>query len=162
MIGSEITIITDEEYKNILNEWRCPHCGHTKYEARFRQKPTGRRGVIVCKNCRKSKTYKLSDMNDKPTEVRKLGISVIEFRSKNDPNFIMAEGLKTLTYNEVNPEKTSLYKSSEFKEMIGLPPNFSSREMEDRYEDYHGKCSSGIYWSHPKMISKLKEERVLK
>ena len=87
----------------------------------------------------------------------KMGVSLKDFRAKNDPKVIISEGLKKLT-------KEKLYKTSEFKQLIGLPMNISSRELEEmgELERYHGKCSGVVYWSDPEVIEQLKNEMILR
>ena len=143
----------------------CPFCGHPKTH-QVKDSRTGLSRSRRCNNskCRRSfvlgKHYPKLDTNkqisDKNMSITEKGISITEFRAKNDPKVIIDSGIKKLT-------KDKLFKTSDFKTLIGLPTNFSSRELMEtsQLDGYHGKLRGEIYWSHPDTIRQLKYEAIL-
>lgn len=137
---------------------KCPNCDSSDTR---KNGIKGGKQQFICKNCDR---YFLEgaawyNLNKKGLNMEKssLGITLDNFRSKNDPKYIVSEGLRKLTQDV-------LYKTSEFIQLIGLPVNFGSSKLMDMpgLERYYGKCSSGTYWSHPDVILQLKNERVLR
>ena len=93
--------------------------------------------------------------NDSVMEVSE-GISIRDFRLKNDVRFMVSEGIKKLT-------KDKLFLTVDFINLCGIPPNVSTRRIEEfsEYDNYHGRCSGKVYWSHPDTINQFKNEHIL-
>jgi hypothetical protein len=143
------------------SEIKCPRCSSLDIS---KSGTKNGKQQYQCKDCNRYflegvKNYKLpkEDIKISHTVEPTLGITLENFRSKNDPKTIIKEGLNKLT-------KDRLYKTSEFIQLIGLPTNFGSTRLMDMpgIEAYFGKCSSGTYWSHPDVVQQLKNEMVLR
>jgi hypothetical protein len=84
------------------------------------------------------------------------GISLRDFRLKNDVRFMVCEGVKKLT-------KDKMFLTVDFMNLCGISPNVSTRRIEEypEYDSYHGRCAGKVYWSHPETINQFKKEHVL-
>ena len=98
---------------------------------------------------------KSTNKNDSIMEISG-GISIRDFRLKNDVRFMVNEGVKKLT-------KDKLFLTIDFMNLCGISPNVSTRRVEEysEYDNYHGRCSGKVYWSHPETIEQFKNEHIL-
>ena len=134
---------------------KCPKCGSGKTYKRPDTKVSWR-----CAGCNHTFKPNQPDEPQKKVKMNKStsGISVAELRAKHDLNFILEKGIEQLKGSE------RLFTTAEFAQKIKMPPSAGTRRMEEHleYQDYHGKCSSGVFWGDPKIIEDLKNDNVLR
>ena len=92
------------------------------------------------------------------TEIKSVpmsGISLVDFRSKHDPKFILIQKVGDLKKGVLVLES----KFIEYCKMQGL--KYRDIIDGDNFSIYRGKASGKMYWSHPETIAALKEETLL-
>lgn len=131
------------EKKNL----KCSHCGgEAILDKYYNGKP-----YVKCKVCGK---YGYSS-DEQP--VNTIGISLDEFRKKNDVKYIITTVLKGLS-PDMMYEKADIYR------IAGLRPGFPGVQtiLESKeVADYTGKVNSSVWFGHPKTIKELKNQGIL-
>ena len=132
----------------------CPECGSDKT---FKRKDTAK--SYRCWRCKKTFVPKTSKTEkEKKMTKSTSGISVAELRAKHDVNYILKQGIELLKGSD------RLFSTAEFAQKIKMPPAAGTRRLEEHleYQDYHGKCSTGVFWGDPEVIEDLKNDNVLR
>ena len=122
----------------------CPHCQSTKLHKNGKER-NGRQ-KFKCTVCDRGFTDPTSDTN---ITRNKVGISLNEFRSKYDVDFIVKKTLENLDPNMI-------YEKNDIIKLTGLRAGYPglSATIEDQ-KRYYGKIGSTLYFSHPKTIEDL-------
>lgn len=150
-----------------MKQIKCPDCGSTKickdgFSEKGEQYYRCNNPDCSRKNFKEGSKPIFGNLNIKKEEnksmksVNSIGMSLQEFREKNDTKVIIKNGLSKL-------QKDKLYKTEDFKILLGIPNNFGTKKLLElgMLDNYHGKCRGELYWSHPETIKQLKFEALL-
>lgn len=121
----------------------CPNCNSQKFHKNGKDPKTGKQ-KYKCTQCGKEFN------EDTATKNPKLGMTLDQFKSKHDVDFIIEQTLKKLDANIIY-EKADIYKLSGLNASHpGLTAAIEARP------EYYGKISGRLYFSHPDTIAELK------
>ena len=130
----------------------CPKCGS---EAHIHQRHANSISYR-CKNPECKKTFTVKNTVKNAAKINGVGMSLDQFRSKYDVDYILAE-----TLNKLDPD--TIYEKSDIYQMTGLSPSYPGLgHALDAAEKYYGKAGGRPLFSHPKTIAMLKETAKLK
>ena len=128
----------------------CPTCGA---KAHVNQTFSDR---IAYKCTNEKCTKKHYTVHTEEAKTNNIGMSLDQFRSKFDVDFILAETLKKL-----DPE--TIYEKNDVYQMTGLSPSYPGLgHALEAADDYYGKAGGKPLFSHPDTIRMLKETAKLK
>jgi uncharacterized C2H2 Zn-finger protein len=128
-------IYKDGKDRNGIQKYKCPKCG--KY---FNENTAG----------------KESAPNPLPDK-SKVGMSLNDFRSKFDVEFIVEKTLSEL-------KKDVIYEKNDVYKLTGLRagyPGLSATLEDKKFSQYRGRTGGKDYFSHPDTIKQLIEEAIL-
>ena len=94
----------------------------------------------------------------KPTiSIMPQGLNESQLRAKHDVKFIISNAAASL-------KKGIFLSDAEFIKLcnISSQQNFRMGLNDDEFNEYHGKASGVVYWSHPESIEQMKQESILR
>jgi hypothetical protein len=137
---------------------RCPKCGSArKYSDGETKKGVKRFRCLDCgKYYNENTAGKESAPNPLPDK-SKVGMSLNDFRSKFDVEFIVEKTLSEL-------KKDVIYEKNDVYKLTGLRagyPGLSATLEDKKFSQYRGRTGGKDYFSHPDTIKQLIEEAIL-
>ena len=123
----------------------CPNCNSEKVHKNGKHPATGKQ-KFRCTQCGKEFN------EDTGGEAKpKVGMTLDQFRSKHDVDYILDKALKSL-------EKDMIYEKSDVLKIANLSPSYPGvTAVLEAASSYYGKISQRMYFSHPDTISELKK-----
>ena len=133
----------------------CIKCGSKAHKNGFELNGLQKYKCTECK-------YNFNDgqLDEKPkAETPKVGMSLGEFKSKYDTDFIVNEKLskamKSLSRNLI-------YEKADIVKISGLPASYPGfKDVLDGFADQQGRTNSKVFYSHPDTIAELKRQAKL-
>jgi len=127
----------------------CPKCNSEKNHKNGKERSGKQK--YHCTAC--GYNFTSDSVMKKPTP--HVGISLTEFRSKFDVDFITKETLDKLDPNVI-------YEKNDIIKLSGLRPGYPGLSATiEAQKDYYGKIGSTLYFSHPNTIAELKSQAKL-
>jgi len=133
---------------------KCKDCGSDKIRKNGKDPKSGIQ-KYYCADCGSSRNPIMEyEPEDVPTKT-KVGMTLGEFRSKFDVDFIVRKTLNSL-------DRDMIYEKSDICKLTGLRPGYPglSQTIDDQ-KRYYGKVGSTMYFSHPDTILELKDQAKL-
>ena len=131
----------------------CPKCGSRAMKNGFRSGHQQYR----CSN-KACRHFFRENSSSKPNKT-KMGISTEEFRKKNDVVYILSK-----VFNEML-EDDMLYEKSDVIKMSSLSPGYPGIGTvldSEEFKKFRGRAGSVNYWAKVNLITKLKEEGIMR
>lgn len=133
---------------------KCKKCGSERVHKNGVDARTGKQ-QYRCRECGSSKLPIMDDSEETPSKRPSVGMTLSEFRSKHDVDFIVKRTLSQL-------DKNMIYEKSDICKLTGLRAGYPglSQTIDDQ-KKYYGKVGSNMYFSHPDTIAELKDQAKL-
>ena len=139
-----------------LKAMNCPECKsenlrvHDRYSSKTKTR-------MKCKDCDHAWSVPHDEAPGVLLKTNKpaVGISLDEFRSKFDVDFIVKETVDKLDPNVI-------YEKNDIIKLSGLRPGYPGLSATiEAQKNYYGKIGSTLYFSHPRTIEELKSQAKL-
>lgn len=133
---------------------KCPHCGSSELIK------NGIRNNVQRYQCRLCNRYFQEGSTPKQLtkSIKNMGITEEQFRKKHDVVFILGQTMERL-------EEGVLYEKSDVIKLANLSPGYpgiSTVLDSEHFKKFVGKAGSTAYWAKPELITKLKEEGIMR
>jgi len=129
--GSERLHKNGTDYRSGVQQYRCADCGSAK------------------------QPIMEAESDSTPSRKPTIGMTLNDFRSKHDVDFIVKRTLSQL-------DRNMIYEKSDVVKLTGLRAGYPglSQTIDDQ-KKYYGKVGSNMYFSHPDTITELKDQAKL-